>query len=188
LTRYQEIAKHARAVYAQLDAIIAQKENASEAFRIKEDIRNRIERLSDKITNNRKETGTEGSRDYVASNMEYLERKGMRNQAKTLYTEFLVEIESIMKCCKEERSKDGTTIEPETEALIKTMAELNKNFFKKYGEDNEIKNMRASLLKKIEGLKDFIEEHKDRLKEQGLEEKAQSVMAEIARATRKLSE
>ncbi len=188
LVRYQELVKSAKIVFAQLDAIIAQGEYAEEAVRIKEDIKTKIERLSDKITNNRKESGKEGNRDYVVSNLEYLERKGMRNQAKTLYIEFLIEIESITKYYKEERSKNGAMIEPATEALIKTMAELNKNFFKKYGEDKEIKNMREALFMKIEGLNNFIKESKDGLKVQGLEENARSVLAEIARATRRLSE
>ncbi len=167
LTRYQEIAKSAGDVYAQLDALIAQTEYAEEAVRIKEDIMKKIGQLSEKIKNNRKEAHNEGSGDYVASNMAYLERKGMRNKAKTLYTEFLVEIESIMKCCKEERSKNGSTIAPAAEALMKIMTELNKNFFKKYVEDKEIKKMREEFLSKIEDLNNFFEENKSRLKEQG---------------------
>jgi hypothetical protein len=185
--RYQEIITSVKVVFAQLDAIIAQGEYAEEAVRIKEDIKKKMGQLSDKINKHKEAAKKESHEGYVASNLEYLERKGMRNKAKTLFTECLVAIESIMKCCKEERLKDGTTIESATGELIRAMSALNTIYFKKHGEDKEIKKMREELLKKIEGLNNYFEKNRDRIKAQGLEENAQSVLAEIAGATKRLS-
>ena len=72
--------------------------------------------------------------------------------------------------------------------LIKAMSALHNDYFKKHVEDKEIKNMKEELLKKIEGLNNYFEQNRDRIKEQGLEEHALSVLAEIARATKRLSE
>jgi hypothetical protein len=188
LVRYQELVKSVKVVFAQLDAIIAQGEYAEEAVRIKEDIKKKIGQLSDKINSNRKEVGKEGNRGYVASNMAYLERKGMRNQAKTLFTECLDAIESIMKCCKEERLKNETAMKSGKDVLIRAMSALHYNYFQEHGQDKEINDMRDELLERIEDLNNYFEENNDRLKEHGLEENVQSVRIDIARATRRLAE
>ena len=187
LGRYQEIVTSVKVVFAQLDAMIAQGEYAEEAVRIKEDIKKKMGQLTEKINKNKEAAKKESNEDYVASNMEYLERKSMRNQAKTLFVECLDAIESIMKCCEEERLKNRTAMESATRELSKAMSALHNDYFNKHGEDKEIKNMREELLKKIEGLNNYFKENKDRLKEQGLEENAYSVLSEIARATRRLS-
>ena len=184
LARYQEIVKSVKVVFAQLDAIIAQGKYAEEAVRIKEDIKKKMGQLTEKINKNKESAKKENNEDYIANNMEYLERKNMRNHAKTHFAECLDAIESIMKCCKEERLKNGTTMESATDELIKAMSALNTFYFKKHGEDKEIKNIKDELLKKIEGLNNYFEKNRDRIKEQGLEEQARSVLAEIARATR----
>jgi hypothetical protein len=93
-----------------------------------------------------------------------------------------------MKCCKEKRLKNGATIESATEELVKAMSSLHNDYFKKHAEDKEIKNMKEELLKKIEGLNNYFEKNRDRIKEHGLEDHARSVIAEIARATRRLTE
>jgi hypothetical protein len=183
LDRYQEIVNGVKDVFTQLDAIIAKGEHAEEAIRIKEDIRKKMGQLTEKINKNKEAAKKEYNQDYIENNMEYLERKSMRNQAKTLFAECLDAIESIMKCCKEERLKNGTTMESATDELIRAMSALNNSYFKKHVEDKEIKNMREELLKKIEGLNNYFEKNRDRIKEQGLEERARSVIAEIARAT-----
>lgn len=188
LARYQEIVKSVKVVFAQLDAIIAQGKYAEEAVRTKEDIKKKMGQLTEKINRNKEAAKKESNGDYVASNMEYVERKSMRNQAKTLFTECLDAIEAMMKCCQKEKSKDGTMIESATGELLKAMSALHNDYFKKYGDDKEIKNMREELLKKIEGLNNYFEQNKDRVKEQGLEEQARSVLAEIANAARNLSE
>ncbi len=184
LARYQEIEKDFEFVLSRIDAIIAQGEHAEEAIRIKEDIKKKMGQLTEKINNNKAAAIKDNKEDYVADNMAYLERKNMRNQAKTIFAECLDAIESIMKCCKEERLKNGTTMESATDELIRAMSALNNSYFKKHVEDKEIKNMREELLKKIEGLNNYFEKNRDRIKEQGLEERARSVIAEIARATR----
>lgn len=186
--RYQEIAKQVKMVFDQLDAYVAEGEHAAEATRIKEDLKKKIRMLTEKVNKNKQAAKKEGSEDYVASNMEYLERKGMRNQAKTLYTEFLVDIESVMKWVNEDRFQNAATAEPSIEALLSTMEALNNNYFRKYREDKEIRTIREELLKKIEGLNDYFDGYAERLKELGLDVIANSVRAKIAMATRKISE
>jgi hypothetical protein len=186
LTRYREITKSAKVIYAQLDALGAQTEYAVEAVRIKEDIRKKIEWLYDKISNNREEARKDGGRGYVASNMAYLERKGMRNQAKTLFTECLDNIDSIVKYCKEERLKNGTTIESAIEALKEAMSALHNDFFKEHGEDKEIKGIREMLLKKISDLNAVFEASKDSLKARGLDARTQARLLEIVRVSERI--
>jgi len=186
--RYQEIAKQVKVVFDQLDVIIAQEEYAAEAVRIKEDIKKKMGQLTEKVNKNKEAAKKEGNEDYVANNMEYLERKGMRNQAKTHFIVCLDAIEAIMKCCQEERAKQGTTIESATGELIKAMSALHNDYFRKHGDDKEIKHIREELLKKIEGLNTYFEENKDRIKEQKMEEHARLIHAKIASALKKLSE
>jgi hypothetical protein len=188
LARYQEIVNIARAAYKKLDVLIAQEEHAEEAVRIKEDIKKKMGQLTEKVNKNKEAAKKEGNEDYVASDLEYLERKGMRNQAKSLFTECLESIEAMMKCCQGERSHNGAPIESATGEFIKALSALQNDYFKKYGDDKEIKNIREELLKKIDGLNNYFEMNKDRIREQGLEEKARSVLAEIAKAARRLSE
>ena len=188
LARYQEIVKQVKVVSAQLDAIIAQGEHAEAAIRIREDIKKKMGQLTEKININKEAAQKENNEDYIADNMEYLERKSMRNQAKTLFTECLDAIEAMMQCCQGERPKNKTMLESATGELIKAMSALHTAYFKKYSDDKEIKSIREELLKKIEGLNAYFEMNRDRIREQGLEEHALSVLAEIARATKRLSE
>ena len=188
LARYQEIASNINVVFAQLDAIIAQGEYAEKAARIKEDIRKKMGQLKEKINRNMAASKKESNEDYVVSNMEYLERKGMRNHAKTLFTECLDAIEVMMICCHEKSLKNGTTIESAAGDLIKAVSALQHDYFKEHGDDKEIENMREELLRKIEGLNIYFEKNKDRIIELGLEEHARSVLVEIAEAARRLSE
>ena len=188
LARYQEVVKDVKVVLAQLDAIIAHGEHAEEAIRIKEGIKKKMGQLTEKINKNKEASIKENKEDYVAGNMEYLERKNMRNQAKTLFTECLEAIETLMQCCQGEQSKNTTLIESTTDELIKAMSALHNGYFKKHAEDKEIKNIKEELLKKIDGLNSYFEKNRDRIKARGLEELARSVIAEIARVTRRLSE
>jgi len=188
LARYQEIVEGVKVVFEQLDAIIAHGKYAEEAVRIREDIKNKMGQLTEKININKEAAKKESNEDYVASNMVYLERKGMRIQAKTLFTECLDAIESIMQCCKEERLKDGTTMESATGELIKALSALNTVYFKKHGEDKEIKNMREELHKKIQDLNEFFEENRECRKEKRLEAKTEASLTEILRATMTVSD
>jgi hypothetical protein len=188
LARYQEIEKGFELVLSRLDTIIAQGEHAEEAIRIKEDIKKKMGQLTEKINKNKEASIKENKEDYVAGNMEYLERKNMRNQAKTLFTECLEAIETLKQCCQGEQSKNMTLIESTTDELIKAMSALHNGYFKKHADDKEIKSMKEELLKKIEGLNSYFEKNRDGIKAQGLEDLARSVIAEIARATRRLSE
>lgn len=186
--RYQEIVERITVVFGQLDEIIEQGEHAEEALRIKGDLKKKLGQLTKKVTINKEAAKKESNEDYVANNMEYLERKSMRDRAKTLFTDCLVAIEAIMKCCQEKRLKEGTTIESATEELIKAMSALHNDYFKKHNDDKEINNLKEELVKKIEGLSDYFHQNRDMIKEQGLEENTQAVLAEIVRATQKLSE
>ena len=186
LARYQEIVNSARVTYKQLDVIIEQAEYAEEATRIKEDLQKRMDRLTQKINANKREAGKEEGKDYVESNLAYLERKGRRNQAKTLFTECLDAFESIMTYYKGEHLKHGATIEAVTGDVVKAIATLKNDFFKVYGEDKEIKEIRAKLLEKIQDLNAFFKENKEGLKEKGLETKARSVLKEINESSLKL--
>jgi hypothetical protein len=188
LDRYKEIVDGVRNVFTQLDAIIAKGEHAEEAVRIKEDIRKKMGQLTEKINKNKEAAKKEHNEDYIENNMEYLERKSMRNQAKTLFTECLDSIEALMQCCQGDPSKNTAMIDSATNGLVKGMSVLHNDYFKKHAEDKEIKNMKEELLKKIEGLNTYFEKNRNRIKEQGLEDQARSVIAEIARATRRLTE
>jgi len=188
LARYQEIVTGVRVAYVRLDAIIKQGEHAEEAVRIKEDIKKKMGQLTEKVNKNKEAAKKGSSEDYVADNMAYLERKSMRNQAKTRFTECLDAIEVMMNCCQDGRSKKGTTIESATHELIKAISVLHADYFTKHGDDKEIRSMKEELLKKLEGLNDYFDNNRDRIKEQGLEAQAQSVLAEIAKAAKRLSE
>jgi hypothetical protein len=188
LARYQELVKSVKAVFAHLDAIIAQADHAEEAARVREDIKNKMLRLTEKVNKNKEAAKKEGNADYVASNMEYLERKSMRNKAKTLFTECLEAIGSIMECSKEGRLKNGTTMASATAELMKAMSALHRDYFNKQGDDKEIKSMREELLKKIHDLNDFFEKNRESLKEKRLDATAQACLLDIARATETLSE
>ena len=195
VVRYQEIETLAREAYKKLNALIAQAEYSDEAVRMKEDIQRRLDQLTKKINQNRmearreaqREAGKANNQDYVESNLAYLERKGRRNQAKTLFTECLEKIQSIKTYCNEARLEHGMTIESVTSELTKAMAALNTNFFDYCGEDNEIKVIRDALLAKIQDLVGFIEENRERLREKGLEAKTQASREEIVRAATAIS-
>jgi hypothetical protein len=177
--RYQEILNNTRVTYKKLGDIISQGEYVKEALRIKEDLEKRIDRLTEKVNKNKLEAKQESGTDYVESNLEYLERKSRRNQAKTIYTECLESFESITAYFKEERMKHGTSLESVIGELRTAISTLNKNYLNIYGKDKEIQEIRGKLLGKVRDLNDFIEENKERLKEKGLESKAQSTLREI---------
>lgn len=187
-TRYQEIAERITLVFDQLDEIISQGEHAEEALRIKGDLKKKMVQLTKKVALNKEAAKKEGNEDYVANNMEYLERKSMRDRAKTLFTDCLVAVEAIMKCCREKRPKDGTTVESATAELVRAMSALHNDYFKKQNDDKEIKNLKEDLIGKIEGLIDYFQQNRDMIEELGLEENAKAVFSNIVRAKNKLSE
>ena len=89
LAHYQEIVREADQVYDILNAIIRKKDHAEEASGIKEDVRKKMEGLSAKIKRNLHEAQRESKPDFVGKNIDYLNRKSIRNHAKTLFTKLL---------------------------------------------------------------------------------------------------
>jgi predicted transcriptional regulator len=184
--KYQDIFNDVRVTCKKLDDIIARTEYGEEAFRVKEDLKKRLDQLTEKINKNRNEARQEEGKDSVVDSLEHLERKGRRDQAKTLFTECLEAFESIMTYYKEERLKHWPSIEAVTGDLVKAIESLNKKFFKIHGEDREIKELRSKLLEKIQDLRDFFEENELTIKEKGLDIKARSDLKDINESREKI--
>jgi hypothetical protein len=169
LSRYKEITRLATSVNDYLDDVIAKKEHAEEANRVKADIKRKLEGLEEKIQRNTEEVKKEGKQDYVEKNIDYLERKSMRNHAKTVFTEFLEEAQAFEVFCKGGRLENGKTIESVTEKLFKTLTDLVHNFIKKYGNDSDIQALKDKTLEKLAELDALFRENKMRFREKGLE-------------------
>lgn len=187
LVRYQEITRDFKLVCKNLQDIIKEKEYAEEATRITEDLKHKLDRLTEKIKKNKQETKKEGKQDYLEKNIDYLERKSIRNNAKTLFTEFLEAHELFIACCKEGRADQGAALDSATSALISTMSKLHNNFFKTYGQDTEIRSLKDRILVKISDLVNFLEENKGPLEEKGLKPRAESSLEKLSAATKELS-
>lgn len=187
LDRYKEIRRDAERVFKNLDAIIAARAYADEAIRIEEDIRKKLERLTQKIRNNMREAKKEGSQDYVEKNIDYLERKSTRNNAKTLFTEFLDAHELFITCCNEGRAERGEEIDSATARLINAMAELNINFFTPHGQDRELQGLKEKTLAKAAALEAYFKENAARLEEKRMKERISSNIQKILAAAKRLS-
>jgi hypothetical protein len=186
LGRYQELAREAEQAYAILNAIIAEKAYAEVAGRTRDDIRNRLALLAEKIKKNRKDAEKENKEDYLEKNIDYLQRKSLRNGAKTLFTDFLEQIEALKKCCREERLEHGRTMNSITEDLISTLSSLNDDFFMRYGSDKDIQRLKSELLHKLSDLNVFFDQNKARLADAGLEASAASNMMKIMGAAKNI--
>jgi|GEM_PF-2226894 len=184
LARYEEIMKEAELVYRYLDDIIAKKEYAAEAMRIRGDISNKLAVLREKIKVNAQEAQKEGRPDYVEKNIDYLERKSMRNNAKTVFTEFLEEFESFELYCKEGRLESDKSIESVTEKIFKTLSKLNNDFIKIYGKDMEIQVLKEKLLLKMSDMNALFKKNNSRFIEKGLEARIESQVKQILGETK----
>jgi hypothetical protein len=187
LIRYQEIIRDAKLVNKKLQDIIAQKEHAAEASKIVEDIRNRLAKLADKIEKNRLEAKKEGKQDYVEKNIDYLERKSIRNNAKTIFTDFLDAYESFIACCTDGKPGQGEAMHSAAVRLLKAMSELHHNFFKKHGQDTEIRGLRDRILEKISALDQLVRENEKTLERNGLKERALANLYKLREAASVLS-
>jgi hypothetical protein len=186
--RYEEITRNAKQVVSMLQDIVAQKEHAAEASKIMEDIKNRLAKLADKIEKNRQETKKEGKQDYVEKNIDYLERKSIRNSAKTLFTDFLDAYESFIACCKDGKPGQGEAMHSAAVRMIKAMSELHHNFFKKHGQDTEISGLRDMILEKISALDELLRNNDTTLEQNGLKERALATLYKFKEAVKVLSE
>ena len=165
LVRYNEIKRAAGSVYASLNALIDNTLYATEAMKIKEDIDKKMESLTNKIHKNKQEGKKESSDDYVESNIDYIERKNMRNKAKTLFIYILEEIASFEKYCSEGALEKGITIESETADFYKHVLELNNDFFNKHGNDKEIQGIKLEVVSRMSVLNSLFNENKARFQE-----------------------
>lgn len=168
LARYKEIAKEAESVYQYLHDIIAKKEHAEDATKIRDDIRKKLAALEERIKLNIQEARKEGKQDYVEKNIDYLERKSMRNNAKTVFTEFLEAAEPFTLYCKEGRLKTGETIESVCKHLFKTVSELDTSYFKIHGKDVEIQALKEKTLRKLSEVHAVFKENKSRFSDKWL--------------------
>ena len=91
----------AELVYQALNDMIAKKEYAEEAARIRDEIKAKVDGLGEKIKRNMQDAHKEDKEDYVAKNIDYLERKSYRNKAKTLFTIFLENFVSFERFCRD---------------------------------------------------------------------------------------
>lgn len=187
LIRYQEIIRDSKLVNKRLQDIIAQKEHAAEASRIMEDFKNKLARLAEKIEKNKKEARKEGKQDYVERNIDYLERKSMRNNAKTLFTDFLEAHELFLVFCKEGRSGQEDALDSATARLINAITELHYKFFRAHGQDTEIRGLKDKTLGKISELAKFFEENEGSLQEKGLKNRVETNLTKLLDAAKVLS-
>ena len=187
LVRYQEIIRDAKLASKKLHDIIAQKEHAAEASRIMDDFKNKLARLAEKIEKNQQEAKKEGKQDYVEKNIDYLERKSMRNNAKTLFTYFLEAHELFLAFCKEGRPGQEEALDSTTTRLINAITELHYNFFKAYGQDTEIRGLKDKTLGKISELAKSFKENEGSLQEKGLKTRAEANLKKLLEATKGLS-
>jgi len=187
LERYKEIARDAEPVYRILDRVIVEKEYADEARKLQEDIKKKLAVLAEKIRNNIQEAKRESSADYVEKNIDYLERKSMRNSAKDLFTEFLQAHEVFMDCFLQVRTKPCDAIDTASSETLRILSDLNDNYFKQYGLDKEIQGLKEHALTKVADLDSVFEAHKARLDQLGLGARIEPNVKKIREAARKLS-
>jgi hypothetical protein len=169
LVRYKEIMSDAELVYRLLNDMIAKKEYAEEAARIRDEIRNKVDGLGEKIKRNIQDAHKDGKEDYVSRNSDHLGRKSYRNKAKTLFTVFLENFVSFESYCRDGSMEHGKQIETVTAELFQAAADLQKGFFYKYGQDREIQAIKEDVLKKMSDIRTLYRENEARFKEKGLE-------------------
>lgn len=185
LNRYQEITCEAEGAFRTLNAAIALKEYAEEAAKLRDDITDRMAKLKEKIGKNRKNAGKAEKDDYVDSNIDYLQRKSVRNSAKTLFTEFLEQIDSVKKCCTE-RPETGKTLDGVTDDIVQTVTELNRNFFRQHHQDRELQVLKRDLLDRLQALNTFFQDNQRLLAEKGLETKTAAISLKLTGLARRL--
>jgi hypothetical protein len=146
-----------------------------------------MEMLAEKIRNNMRGAKKQDGRDYVEKNIDYLERKSVRNSAKTLFTEFLEAHELFMKCCKEGRPDDKRAIEAAAAHLIKILSDLDRDYARVYREDMEIQGLKTKAFDKITDLINFFKEHRPHFEEKGLKTIVETSIQKILDAPKALS-
>jgi len=169
LARYQQLSKVAGTICQYLNDMVQKKDHPEEAARIRDDIKKKMEALGDKIKKNMQEAQKEVKQDYVESNIDYLERKSMRNNAKTAFTELLVKAEAFELFAKEGRFPHEGSIEVVVADLFASVTDLYNNYFKLHDEDKEIVALKEKTLQRLAELETVFNEHKTRFREKGME-------------------
>jgi hypothetical protein len=169
LASFQEITKKAEIIYHYLDNIISQKEHAEEAARIREDIRIKLDGLGKKIDANLQEARKEDKKDYVESNLDYLQRKIMRDSAKTLFIALLETADFVERFARGDRSEPERRIESVVEEYFKNLSELNIKYFQVHGTDLEVQALKERTLRKLTEFDTVFQTNRSRFREHGLE-------------------
>jgi hypothetical protein len=167
LEHYKELAREAEAVYNQFSVIIAQKVHAEEALKVQGEIRKKMDALFEKIQSNMQGKNVAHGKDYV-ENIDYLERKNLRNQAKTRFTEFLEAYDAFTNICKDGRPDQAGVLDSHTATMVRASKEMNDRYFKVHGDDQEIQELRDLTLERIANLGSLVNALRSRLKERGL--------------------
>ena len=169
LARYKELQREAGQACLILNDMIDSRQNADDALRVREDIKDKLALLGEKISKNLREGKKDGKDDYLENTMDYLQRKSIRNEAKTRFTEFLLLIQEMANYCDTGRFEQDRTIDTAAAALNKIIADLNHNFIKKHCEDKEIQAMKQDMRNKVAELRKVFERNRSVLREKGLD-------------------
>lgn len=167
LDYYEKLIGEAKSVYARLNDIISQQEYAADATRVRDDIRKKLEGLHTKISKSVQEYKKERDDDYVEKNIDYLERKSMRDGAKTVFTAFLNELDSFKKFAEDKKLEYGKTIESEAANFLRTMSQLD-TVFQAHGNDRDIRVLNEEMTRKLADLQKIFKEHEARFREKGI--------------------
>jgi len=186
LAQFREIASEAERVYKSLNAVIAAKDYATEATKLRDDLAARLSRLVAKINKNRQEAAKNDKEDYIDDNLEYLQRKSVRDTAKSLFADFLEQCQALRKCFRAEPMEHNRTVESISLELIRTLTDLNSRFFKEHSADKEIDSMKHEVLQGITELKDFLDQNRQAINDLGLGTRAEAAVTKITTAAKEI--
>ncbi|MFA5073158.1 MAG: hypothetical protein WC539_04600 [Nitrospirota bacterium] len=182
LHRYQEIVFEIKSAYKALDVLASQHAYSTEIQKIKEDLGRKLDTLRKKISANKLESGYDensyvekntsrlgNKQDFMERNIDYLERKSMRNNAKTLFTDFLDDSETILLFANQEKMPSEKNMESVIHHLFQTVSDLNSQFFKLFAADVEIQSLKKKTLEKIIEIDACFNEQRSFFRSRGLE-------------------
>jgi hypothetical protein len=160
LALFRELQEDAALVYDLLDSIIAEKEYADDAVRVREDIKKKMGALERKIANNMRtaeeEAGADGSRDMAGHDPAEHAQQDMRSNAGALFAEFLEAHGLLVSAGMEGGPGRGEQIHAATARIMRALSELHDKFFSAHGNDREIREMRDMAIKKIAELNSLL--------------------------------
>ena len=184
LAQFREVAIETERVYKSLDALIAAKDYAAEATKLRDDLSARLSKLAAKINKNRQEAARNGKEDYIDDNLEYLQRKSVRDTAKSLFMDFIELGQALRRCFLAEPMEHNRTLEMISRDMIRTLTDLNVRFFKDHSKDKEIGNMKHEVLQGVEDLKVFLDQNRQAINDRGLGTRADTAITKITIAAK----